>query len=107
MLSPTAIAYKVGRISASTTPPNVTVNGTPVAVDALAVDSAGAISVSTGGLPYTAAGALATVEAAPTAFSQGIGFNAAGRVCIDTAGAITGYTGGLPQTATGALAVGF
>ena len=59
-------------------------NGT-VFVDATGAtitDAVGAITVRNGGIPLTAAGALAIEVAAPTVYDQGVGFTAAGRVAV-------------------------
>jgi len=42
----------------------------------------GTIAYRVGGLPHTATGALCTEAAAVTAFDQGVGFTATGRVAI-------------------------
>jgi hypothetical protein len=46
-------------------------------------DLAGAVTQYAGGLPLTAAGALAIENAAPTQYDQGVGFTAAGRVAVE------------------------
>jgi|AntRauTorcE11897_2_1112592.scaffolds.fasta_scaffold08696_4 hypothetical protein len=51
------------------------------AAGGLCVDTAGSITHSANGLPYTAAGLLATTVAAPAYYNNGIGFNA-GRVIV-------------------------
>ena len=46
------------------------------------VDTVSAITNHNGGIPVTATGALAVESAAPTYYSQGVGFTAAGRVSV-------------------------
>lgn len=49
---------------------------------AVLIDAAGAITNYVGGLPLTAAGALAIATAPPAYFSQGVGITASGRVAV-------------------------
>lgn len=72
----------------------------------ITVDGAGAIDHYQGGLPYTAADALAVViDGTPTTPSQGRFLNVAGRVCVASVAAITSWANGLPFAADGSLCV--
>jgi hypothetical protein len=80
-------------------------NGLPFDGTGLAIDTASAIALYAMGLPFTAAGRLATVDAAATSYGAGAApFNSAGRLCAGDAAA-DHYTGGVGYTANDRVAI--
>lgn len=97
-----------GRIRCSTAvAPAFTTGGTPITTLGLLSLALSAPAVVSGGIGYTATGAIAAdIGGAVAVVCNGLPFTAAGRLACDQVGAITGYLAGLPfpVTASGAIA---
>ena len=105
MLTPSNVLFNASaQIRRTLKAPDVLANGgTPATVQQVLSVIDAVPTVFCNGLGYNAAGSLCAGAGAVTSRQQGIPFTADGRVSLETA-ATTGYCNGLPFTASGAIA---